>query len=96
MVKKLKAKFLPKDYHLNLFMQMQNLKRKGMPIKEYTEEFYRLNIITGHVEDDLEKVSRYVNGLSYEIQDEIGLLSLKSVEDSYQASLKAEEKIIRK
>eukprot|EP00253_Pinus_taeda_P009769 PITA_09769 len=63
MVSKLKAKFLPKDYHLNLFKQMQNLKQKGMSVKEYTEEFYRLNIRTGHVEDDLEEVARYINGL---------------------------------
>eukprot|EP00253_Pinus_taeda_P012323 PITA_12323 len=67
-------------------------KMKGISVKEYTEEFYRLSIRKGHVEDDLEKVARYVNGLSYEIQDEISLLSLKTVEDAYQASLKAEEK----
>eukprot|EP00253_Pinus_taeda_P033292 PITA_33292 len=96
MVSKLKAKFFPKDYHLNLFKQMQNLKQKGMSVKEYTEEFYRLSIRTRHVEDDLEKVARYVNGLRYEIQDEISLLSLKIVEDAYQASLKAEEKLLRK
>ena len=96
MVSKMKVKFLPKDYHLNLFKQMQNLKQKGMSVKEYTEEFYRLNIRTGHVEDDLEKVARYINGLRYEIQDEISLLSLKTVEDAYQAALKAEEKLLRK
>ena len=67
-----------------------------MSVKEYTEEFYRLSIRTGHVEDDLEKIARYVNGLRYEIQDEISLLSLKTVEDAYQASLKAEEKILRR
>eukprot|EP00253_Pinus_taeda_P012339 PITA_12339 len=55
-----------------------------------------LNIRTGHVEDDLEKVARYINGLKYEIQDEISLLSLKTVEDAYQAALKAEEKLLRK
>lgn len=75
---------------------MQNLKQKGMSVKEYTEEFYRLNIRIGHVEDDLEKVARYINGLRYEIQDEISLLSLKTVEDAYQAALKAEEKLLRK
>eukprot|EP00253_Pinus_taeda_P008110 PITA_08110 len=96
MVSNLKAKFLPKDYHLNLFKQMQNLKQKGMSVKEYTEEFYRLNIRTGHVEDDLEKVARYINGLRYDIQDEISLLSLKTVEDAYQAALKAEEKLLHK
>ena len=71
MVSKLKAKFLPKDYHLNIFKQMQNLKQKGMSVKEYTEELYRLSIRIGHVEDDLGKTARYVNGLRYEIQDEI-------------------------
>eukprot|EP00253_Pinus_taeda_P002204 PITA_02204 len=96
MVSNLKAKFLPKDYHLNLFKQMQNLKQKGMSVKEYTEEFYRLNIRIGHVEDDLEKVARYINGLRYEIQDEISLLSLNTVEDAYQAALKAEEKLLHK
>jgi len=75
---------------------MQNLKQKGMFVKEYTKEFYRLSIRTGHVEDDLEKVARYVNGLRYEIQDEISLLNLKSIEDAYQAALKAEEKLGRK
>eukprot|EP00253_Pinus_taeda_P017000 PITA_17000 len=49
-----------------------------------------------HVEDDVEKVARYINGLRYDIQDEISLLSLKTIEDAYQASLKAKEKILRK
>jgi hypothetical protein len=38
-----------------------------MSVKEYTEEFYRLNIRTDHHENDDEKVSRYMNGLRYKI-----------------------------
>ena len=67
-----------------------------MSIKEYTEEFYRLSIRAEHAEDDMEKVARYTNGLIYDIQDEINLLSLKIIEDAYQAGLKAEEKMLRK
>ena len=67
-----------------------------MSIKEYTEEFYRLSIRVRHVEDDMEKVARYINGLRYDIQDEISLLSLKTIEETYQAGLKVEEKILRK
>jgi hypothetical protein len=37
-------------------------------VKEYTEEFYKMNIRAGHRENDEEKVSRYINGLRYEIQ----------------------------
>ena len=38
-----------------------------MTMKEYTKEFYRLNIRTGKREKDDEKVARYINGLRYEI-----------------------------
>ena len=67
-----------------------------MYVKEYIEEFYRLSIRAGHAEDDMEKVARYINGLRYDIQDENSLLSLNTIEDSYQAGLKAEEKTLRK
>ena len=55
-----------------------------------------MSIRVGHEEDDMEKVARYINGLRYDIQDEINLLSLKTIEDAYEVSLKAEEKMLRK
>jgi hypothetical protein len=67
MVANMKVKFMPKYYHINMFRKMQNLRQKGMTVKEYTEEFYRLNIRIGQREKDEEKVSRYINGLRYEI-----------------------------
>jgi hypothetical protein len=67
MVANMKAKFIPRDYQINLFRRMQNLRQKGMTVKEYTEEFYKLSIRSGHRESDDEKVARYMNGLRYEI-----------------------------
>jgi hypothetical protein len=64
--------------------------------KEYTEDFYRLNIRTRQSERDEEKVSRYINSLRYEIQDELSMMSVETVEDAYQFALKAEEKLARK
>jgi len=40
MVAKMKGRFLPKDYQIALHRQVLNLKKKGMTVKEYTEEFY--------------------------------------------------------
>jgi hypothetical protein len=63
MVAKMKSKFIPKDYQITLFHRMQNLRQKLMLVKEYTEEFYKINIKACHRESDDEKVSRYMNGL---------------------------------
>jgi hypothetical protein len=63
MVAKMKAKFIPKDYQITLFRRMNNLRQKLMSVKEYTEEFYKINIRAGHRESDDEKFSRYMNGL---------------------------------
>jgi hypothetical protein len=87
------GKFIPRDYQINLFRRMQNLRQKLMTVKEYTEEFYRLNIRAGHRESDDEKVARYLNGLRYDIQDELSMVTIRTVEDAYQMALKAEEKL---
>ena len=47
MVTKLKAKFIPADYELELFKRLQNLKQKDMTMKDYIEEFYKLTIRSG-------------------------------------------------
>jgi uncharacterized protein YjbK len=92
----MKAKFIPIYYQITLFRRMQNLRQKMMTVKEYTEEFYRLNIRAGHRESDDEKVARYMNGLRYKIQDEMSMMTIRTMEDAYQMALKAEEKLSRK
>jgi hypothetical protein len=47
-----------------------------MSVKEYTKEFYRINIREGHWESDDEKVTRYINGLGYEIQYETSMMTI--------------------
>jgi hypothetical protein len=96
MIAKMKVKFIPRDYQITLFRRMQNLRQKLMSVREYTEEFYRLNIRAGHRESDDEKVARYLNGLRYDIQDELSMVTIRTVEDAYQMALKAEEKLSRK
>jgi hypothetical protein len=96
MVAKMKTKFIPKDYQITLFRTMQNLRQKLMTVKECTEEFYKINIRVGHRESDDEKIARYMNGLIYDIQDEMSMMIIRTVEDAYQMALKAEEKLSQK
>ena len=44
MVNKIKKKFLPANYQVSLLRKMQNLKQRDMNVKEYTREFYRLDM----------------------------------------------------
>ena len=83
MVAKFKSKFLPKDYQLPLFRKMQNLRKKQLTMKEYIEEFDKVNIRAGYIEDWLERVARDINELRFEIQDEMNLLCPSSIEEAY-------------
>jgi hypothetical protein len=64
-----------------------------MSMKEYTKEFYNINIRAGHRESDDEKVARYMNGLRYDIQDEMSMMIIQNMEDSYHMALKSKEKM---
>ena len=93
MISKLKDKFIPRDYQLALYRKMQNLRQKLLTIREYTEEFYKVNTRVGYTEDESEKVSRYMNGIRMDIQDEMILFSPNSVEEAYQCALRVQEKL---
>lgn len=67
MIAKLKDKFLPRDYQLALYKQMQNLRQRLLTVREYTKEFYKVNIRVGYTKDNSEKVARYMNGLRFDI-----------------------------
>eukprot|EP00253_Pinus_taeda_P003807 PITA_03807 len=96
MVAKLKGKFLPSNYQQTLFRQMQNIRQRALTVKDYTEEFYKVSIRAREAQDTDEKVAIYMNGLGMDIQDEICLLSPKTLEEAYQIALKAEEKLMSK
>ena len=50
-----------------------------------------MDIRSRHVDDEVEKFARYLNGLRSRIQDEISFMKLDSVEEAYQYALKAKE-----
>ena len=89
MIAKMKRKFLPKDYQISLYRQVQKLRQRMMTVKEYIEKFYKVNLRAGYVEYTPEKKTRFLNGLRMEILDDISILSPKTIEEAYQSALKA-------
>ena len=57
-------------------------------MKDYAKEFYKLTIWSRHKELSKEKVSQYINGLRFNIQDEVSMLKIDLVEDAYQYYLR--------
>ena len=46
---------------------MQNIRKILLAIREYAQEFYKVNLRAGYVEDSVEKADRYVNGIRIDI-----------------------------
>ena len=49
-----------------------------------------------HAEANKEKVARYISGLRPNIQEELSLVRMTSVEEAYQFALRVEEKLNKK
>ena len=79
----MRDKFFPKYYQLIMYRQILNLRQTLLTVREYTEEFYKLNLRDGYVEDLAEKDARYVNGLRMNIQEEISMISPTTMEEAY-------------
>ena len=65
-------------------------------MSKYTDEFFKLTIQSERVEEEEETVARYINGLSYAIQDELVIQHVTSVDEAYQLALRVEEKLDRR
>lgn len=61
------TEFILKDYELEFIQKLQNFKLKDMSMKSYIEEFCQIQIKSRHFESSKEKVSRYVNGLKFNV-----------------------------
>lgn len=65
-------------------------------MNSYIEEFQRLCMKSKTKEEKSEKVSRHLNGLRYNIQEELNLLSSDTIGRCHQLAIKVEEKIKRR
>ncbi|KAH7854760.1 hypothetical protein Vadar_017500 [Vaccinium darrowii] len=62
-------------------------------VGDYTEQFYQLLNRSNLRENDNQLVARYVSRLKSKVRGELIMISLSSLEEAYQMTLKAEEKL---
>ena len=76
-------------------MRRNNLKQRDMDVMSYTKKFHTLSI-RGGVEEEDEKFARYMSGLKFNIQDEIGLNIPRTLGECFKLDIRVEEKLKRK
>ncbi|XP_057833404.1 uncharacterized protein LOC131044153 [Cryptomeria japonica] len=91
----IKEQFSPSNYRIHVKRMRQNLKQKDIDVMSYTKQFHKLSIRGGYEEED-EKVARYVNGLKYHLQYEIGLQVPRTIGECFQLAIRVEEKVKRR
>ncbi|KAH9287549.1 hypothetical protein KI387_031666, partial [Taxus chinensis] len=67
-----------------------------MGVKEYIEGLYKLSLRSSHIEYDTDKLARYLNGLRFQIHDELRLKNPMTLEKCYQLATITEEKLRRR
>ena len=96
MKSEVKKQFIPEDYEVLMHQKLQSVRQKDLHVGAYTKEFHKLTLRAQVLENEKQKLARYLNGLKYSIKDEVVLFNPKSVHQCYQMTLKIEEKIKRK
>ena len=52
----MRAKFFPKYYQLIMYRQVHNLRQRLLTVREYTEEFYKVNLSAGYVKSQQKRL----------------------------------------
>ena len=68
MKRELKARFVPKHYHRDLFDKLQNLKQGSLSVDEYYKEMEKVMIRVNVYEDEEQTIARFILGLHCNIQ----------------------------
>ena len=79
MLKLLKVKFMPSDYQ----QRLPKFKAKGLIHICIYGGILKLQIRTNLQEDDEHAAARYVNALRFQLQDELALIKVSSVDEAY-------------
>ncbi|XP_058222520.1 uncharacterized protein LOC131332354 [Rhododendron vialii] len=91
---KLDEKFLPLDYSHSLYQKFHRLRHHNeQSVADYTKQFYKLWSRINLMETDDQLVARYTSGLKLNLQGELMMHPIHSLEEAYQMALKAEEKV---
>nr|GEZ33847.1 hypothetical protein CTI12_AA288430 [Tanacetum cinerariifolium] len=84
-------RFLLVDYEQMLYSLYQNCRQSSQTVTEYAKEFTRLASCNQLSESNVQQVTRFNNGLQYDIQVIISLQTTRTIDEAIRIALKAEQ-----
>ncbi|KAG8368442.1 hypothetical protein BUALT_Bualt15G0045900 [Buddleja alternifolia] len=91
----MRRRFLPLDFEQILYHQYQNCRQGGRSIKDYSNEFLRLNARNNLAETDNQQVARFIGGLRINIQDQLSVHRISNLDEAITLARKIETQINR-
>ena len=92
----MKEHFLPSDYEQTLFSRYQHCRQAYRTVSEYVTEFHKLAARVDIRESENQKISRFVDGLRANIQDEVFKQPHSTLSSAIQLALKIEAQLNKK
>ncbi|KAH9679211.1 hypothetical protein KPL71_026032 [Citrus sinensis] len=88
--------FLPHNYAKLLYQQLHNLRQGNRSVDDYITEFHWLVACNDLTETEEQQVSRYIEGLRSQFQDQLNLLNPYSVSEAHQQAVQLEKQFSRR
>jgi len=93
MKRELRARFVPKHYHRDLFDKLQNLKQGSLSVDEYYKEMEKAMIRANVYEDEEQTIARFMSGLHHNIQHIVEFQQYHNLVELVHQASKAERQL---
>ena len=84
-------RFVPEYYTRSLYQRLQRLQQGSMTVDAYYKEMELLMIRAGVTEDEDATMARFLNGLSWDIQDRVDMSHYHDLQSLVHYALRAEQ-----
>ncbi len=93
MKREMRARFVPKHYHRDLFDRLQNLKQGNLSVEEYYKEMEKAMIRANVYEDEEQSIARFMSGLHRNIQRIVEFQQYRNLIELVHQASKAKRKL---
>ena len=90
---KLRKRFVPRSYKLDLFHKFNTLQQSSLSVEDYIKEFERLSMACDCKDEEEQKILKFLVGLNVEIGNRVELQSFFTFDEACELAVKVERQL---